>query len=241
MLRGAGELAFRLFLADAVGHDARRFLEDLAAVLALLGEDLVDASLTDQGVALAPDARVPEQLLDIPEPAGHMVQLVFAVPVAVDAAGHADLGEGAFQLPVLVVEQQGDLAERGAPALLRAAEYDVLHARAAQGLGALLAEHPAHGVADIALAGAVGAHDARDALAEDDLCPVGEGFEAVEFKLFQFHWTGFPSNEASIAAAAACSARFLLWPWASAELPSSRQTRTVNTRAWSGPSSRTSS
>ena len=46
-----------------------------------------------------------------------------------------------------------------------AGEDHVFHARAAQALGGLLAEHPTDGVAQVGLAAAVGAHDGGDAAA----------------------------------------------------------------------------
>ena len=53
-------------------------------------------------------------------------------------------------------------------------EDHVLHALAAQALGALLAEHPRDGVDDVALAAAVGADDGGDAGVEGELGAIGE-------------------------------------------------------------------
>ena len=65
---------------------------------------------------------------------------------------------------------------------LRSGKDDVLHACAAQGLGALLAQYPAHRVADIAFSGAVGADDRRNAFIEDDLGPLGKRLESVQLQ-----------------------------------------------------------
>ena len=54
-----------------------------------------------------------------------------------------------------------DLGQAEAAARAGAVEDDVGHLAAAQALGALLAEHPADGVDDVALARAVGPDDGR--------------------------------------------------------------------------------
>ena len=49
-----------------------------------------------------------------------------------------------------------------------------------RGARRLLAQHPAHGVGDVALAGAVGSDDGGDAGIEDELGLAGEGLEALK-------------------------------------------------------------
>ena len=181
------ELSFSFFLADAVGHDAGGFFKNLAAVFAFLGKDFVDPALADQGIAFPADARIAEKLLNVSEPAAGFVQLIFAVPAAINAARYAYLGKSAFQRSVAVVKRQGDFAVGGALSLLRAAENHVFHLRAAQDAGALLAQHPTDGVADIALARAVRPDDAGNSLIEDDLGPIHKGFEPVQFEFFKLH------------------------------------------------------
>ena len=88
----AGELALRLLLAVAVARDAGRFLKDLAALVALAGNDLGDATLPDDRVPVAAEAGVHEQLVDIAQAAGLAVDIIFALSAAVIAAGDHDLG-----------------------------------------------------------------------------------------------------------------------------------------------------
>ena len=83
---------------------------------------------------------------------------------------------------ILVIENQGNFAVAQRLARLRSAENHVLHAGAAQGLGTLLAQDPAHRVADIAFSGAIGTDDRRDAFIEDDLCPLGKRLESVQLQ-----------------------------------------------------------
>src|SRR5262249_1719848 len=61
------------------------------------------------------------------------------------------------------------------------------HAGAAERLGGLLAEHPTDGVADVALAAAVGPDDGGDALAvKTQFGLVAERLESLEFDTLQF-------------------------------------------------------
>ena len=74
-------------------------------------------------------------------------------------------------------------------------KIDVLHlAAAAQLLGAGLAQNPADGVGDVRLARAVRPDNAGNALADLDLCLIGEGFEALDFQFFQAHSMGTFQN-----------------------------------------------
>ena len=59
--------------------------------------------------------------------------------------------------------RQRDLRHAERLALARAGEDHVFHARAAQALGALLAQHPTDGVAQVGFSTAVRAHDGGDA------------------------------------------------------------------------------
>ena len=128
-----------------------------------------------------------EQVDDVLQAAGGAVEVVLALTVAVDPAGDHDLGEIHGQGAILVVEHEADLAVGEGLALLGAVEDHVGHAGAAQGFCGLLAQHPAYRIADVALARAVRPDNARDSLAEDDLRPLREGLEAVQFQFLEPH------------------------------------------------------
>ena len=82
-------------------------------------------------------------------------------------------------------EVQRDLGHAGGFALARAGKDHVGHVRAAQALGALLAQHPADGVGDVRLAAAVRTHNGGDAVTvELQLGAVAERLEAKDLKLF---------------------------------------------------------
>ena len=88
----AGELALRLLLAVAVARDAGRFLKDLAALVALAGDNLGNAALPDDRVPIAAEACVHEQLIDVAQAACLAVDIIFALAAPVIAAGDHDLG-----------------------------------------------------------------------------------------------------------------------------------------------------
>ena len=183
VLLGFGQLPVRLFLAGAELDDAGGLLEDLAAVLPLAGQDLVDPALADDGIAFLADTGIAEQVDDVLQAAGGPVQEIFALPAAVDPAGDQDLGILQGEALVFIVKDQGNFAVAQGLPPLGAAEDHVLHAGAAQGPGVLLSEHPAHRVRDIAFSGSVRSHDGGDAFLEDDLSPLRKGLEPVQFQL----------------------------------------------------------
>ena len=177
-----GELALGFLLAVAVLADARRLLEDLPAVAGFQGEDLVDAALADVTVALPAQARVHEQLMDVLQAGGLLVDIKFTVAGAVVPAGDHDLVGIIGQRPVGVVQSQGGLGKAHGLALLGAAEDDILHLGAPEGLAALLAHDPEDGVRDIRFAGAVGTDDGGDVIAKADQGLIREGLKALYFQ-----------------------------------------------------------
>ena len=119
--------------------------------------------------------------MDVLQAAGLAIKVVFAAAVAGHPAHDLDLVELAAELLLALGHDQGDLGELGRLAGVGALEDDVLHLAAAQGLGALLAQHPADGVGDVALAAAVGTDDGGHTGLETEGRVVGEAFEAVKF------------------------------------------------------------
>jgi len=165
--------------------DARRLLEDLAAVSALDRQYLVDLALTDDGIALAAHAGIHEQLVHVTQAHALLVDVVFTLAAAVIPAG-----DGNFALlhpgeDVLgVVEHERHLREAHLAALFRAAEDDVLHLRAAQRFARLLAHDPADRVRHVGLAAAVGADDGGDILTEVQYGFIGKALKSLNFERF---------------------------------------------------------
>ena len=213
------ELALDLALLRLELHDARRLFKDGAAVLGLGVHDLLDLALPDDGVALFPDADAVQKRDDVFEAAGLHIEQILALARTVQAAGHGDFVVLDVEHSVRVVEYQRDFAVRERTARLRAAENDVLHGRAAQGLGGLLAEHPTHRVGNVALAAAVGSDDDGNAVVEFNGGLVREGLEPHKLHFLEIH--GCDSIPYKIFAAAT-SAAFLFAPAPCASLPSAR-------------------
>ena len=149
---GVLQLLLRLLFPVTVLGNARGLLENLPAVAAFQGKYLIDTPLADVGVALLAQAGVHEQLIDIPEPGRLLIDIVFPVTAAVIPAGDHHLVGIIGQRPVGVVQGQGGLGKAYGSPLLGAAEDHVLHFRASQRFGALLAQHPQNGIGNIRLA-----------------------------------------------------------------------------------------
>ncbi len=81
-----------------------------------------------------------------------------------------------------VGERDADFGHAERLAVVGAVEDAVFHLGAAEGLGALLAEHPADGVGDVALAAAVRADDGGHARLEFELGLVRKALESDHFQ-----------------------------------------------------------
>ena len=113
-----------------------------------------------------------------------LVQQVVVLARAVEPAADLEHPVVDRQQAVGVVEDEGDVGHADRRPALRSGEDDVL-ALARPERPALLAERPAEGIGEVALARAVGPDDRADAAAELDDGPLGEGLEAVEPKTEQ--------------------------------------------------------
>ena len=185
---GGGQAVFGLVLAVAVFGDAGGFLKNFPPLGGFGAHDLGDTALAHDGVAVAPQAGVQQQFVHILEADVLAVDGILADAAAVVPAADGNFLGVHFQPVVAVVDGQRDGCVAHGPAGLGAAEDDVLHlAGTAELLGAGLAQHPADGVRDVGLAGAVGPHDAGDPGADGDAGAVREGLEPLDFQFFQAH------------------------------------------------------
>jgi hypothetical protein len=188
-------IELRLAATGLVLRDPRRLLDQGPAVGGLGREDLPDLALLDDRVGLRAEAGVHEHLVDVPEAAGPAVHQVLAVAVAVEAARDDAVGGPVRAVAVEALDLQVDLGHLERLAARAAGEDHVLHRRAAQALGALLAEHPVDGVGDVALSASVRADDARHAAVERHLLPVAETLEAENLDGIKTHGSqGKPPN-----------------------------------------------
>ena len=197
VLLDAFELAEGLLLAGLVLADAGGLVEDRPPVVLAGLEETLHAALLDDAVGVDAHAGVHEHLADVAQAAGRLVDEVFALAAAEQAAGDGHFLQAARRVAHLeqaagVVEDQCHLGVPGGSPRGRAVEDDVHHLAAAEALGRLLAQHPLDGVHDVALAATVGPDDATDAIVEFELHAVGKALEAANDQLFEFHTKRFP-------------------------------------------------
>ena len=184
---GVLELAECLFLLRLVLGDAGGLLEDGAAVLRAAVEQEGGLALLHDGVGAPADAGVHEEIVDVLEAAGGAVDQVLALAVAEDATGDADLVPLDPEFLLALGEGHRDLRHVVRLAGVGSAEDDIRHLAAAQGLGRLLAEHPADGVEDVRFAATVRADDGGHAAVEAQDGLRGEGLEADQFNGLEIH------------------------------------------------------
>ena len=181
-------LALGLVALDLEAGDACRLLEDVAPVLRLAGEDLVDLALLEDRVGALADSRIEEELADVLQKTALAVDVVLvALSRAEGATLDLDLGKVGLELVLAVVDRQGDLGVLHGLAAVGAVEDDVLHLAGAQRLRRLLAQDPFDRVDDVRLAAAVRSKKAGDAVREVDVRLVGEAFESVDVEALEEH------------------------------------------------------
>jgi hypothetical protein len=177
------QLPHRGLPADLVLRHPGGLLEELAPLVVAVAQDGLDHLQLDDRVGVAPHPGVHEEVLDVLQPAGDLVEEVFALPGPEDAPADGHLGILARQDVLRVLDREGDFGEpQGAP-VLRPVEDHVLHLVGTQRAVALFAQRPADGVDDVGLAAPVGADDRGEPRVEVQVRPLGERLEADDFDL----------------------------------------------------------
>ncbi len=179
--------ALRLILACTITADPCRLLKHGASILAVLAQDVIDAPLPDDGVALLTDTCIAKQIDDILQTAITTIELIFTIATAIDTSCDAHFVVGKGELLIGIVKREGHFAIVHGFFALGAIEDDIRHAIATKGFGALFAQYPTHGIADIAFPTAIRTHNASHILRKDDFRPFGKGFETVNFELGKPH------------------------------------------------------
>ena len=173
-----------------VAGDASRLFEETAQFLGLCLDDTRDHPLLDDGVGARPQSRAEEEIDHVAAAHALPIEEIAGFAAADDHALDRDLGEsppGAGHAAVGVVEDELDARARQGLSLVRAVEDHVGHLLAAQGGGAHLAEHPAHGVDHVRFAAAVGPDDAHQRAREHERGRLDEGLETGQFDLDESH------------------------------------------------------
>ena len=186
---GAGgvEAAEGLGAAALVLGDAGGLFEEPAAVVGVVGEDVLDHRQLDHGVGPGAHAGVHEQVEDVAEPAGGPVEEVLRVARAVEPAGDGNLGVLGREDAARVLDGQRHLGHAQRPFPRGAVEDDAAHGLAAEQARALLSQDPPDGVDDVRLAAPVRPHDRRHAGREVDGRLLGEALEPVEVEPAEVH------------------------------------------------------
>jgi hypothetical protein len=171
-------------------RDAGGFLDVAPTILRLGEQNLLELSLTDDGVERASDARLGEEFLDVHEPDDLPADPVLGLTRTEDRPGDLDLGHGHRDRAGRVVDHELDLGHAESGPRRRAGEDHVGHLPAAQGTRSLLAESPADRVDEVGLAGPVRADDHRHAGHELQDRLVRERLEPADRDLSQEHAAG---------------------------------------------------
>ena len=185
ILLGRFDLAFGFAPAGLVFRDPRRFFDEQTPFFRLGGHDFGHLALLNDGVALCPNAAVPEEVVDVLQTNRGLVDQVLRLPRPIEAAADFDfavmrvVGRG-FALGVL--ETENHLGHPDGRPIRRATENHIFHALAAKPARRLLAHHPTHGVGHIGFPTAVGTDHRRHAIIERECRPIDERLEPLELE-----------------------------------------------------------
>jgi hypothetical protein len=167
-------------LSPLEAPEAGGLFQQLAPLLGLRGEDLLDAPLADDRVHPAAEAEVGKQLDEVDAANGGLVQQVLALAAAVEPARDRKLRIRQRPVAVRIVEQELDLAE-----LLRRTTAASGKEHVVRFLGTELGRRERSGrpddrVRDVGLAGSVRPDDDGDARLQPHLDRIGERLEAAQ-------------------------------------------------------------
>ena len=181
------ETARRGVASIAIHPDARGFLEQRAAFLGAVRQEQVDHLGFDDHAGITAEAGAAQQVLDVTQTDGRLVQQVVALARAGKPPSHHDFGVRRGQVAGGVVEVERDFGDVHGAAGGGALEDHVLHLAAAEQPRGLLAQDPADRVRDVRLAAAVGPDNRGDAVLEGERDGVGKRLEAGQFEPGELH------------------------------------------------------
>ena len=210
-----------------VGRDAGGLFKEGQPFAWAQRQDLVDQPLTDDQIGVPAQSGPVQKVAQVHQTDTAAVEQVLTGAVAVGAALDRHLGEVDGKPTVAVVKRDGGTGHPG-PRALGAPGEDHILARAASDRGqALLAEDPADGVGDVALAAAVGTDDRRDPRGVEEGRGVGERLEPLDLELLQLghsasaassntrsktrHWSGARLMNGSSSARMRCALVLMSW------------------------------
>ena len=173
--------------AVAIEPDARRFFEQLAAIVRAIGQERVDHLAFDDDARVGAQARAAQQIRDVAQTAGRAVEEVVALARSRQPPRDHHFLERDRQRAVFVREVERDLGDVHRAPRRRSLKDDFFHLGAAQQSRALFAEHPPHRVRHVRLAAPVRPDDRRHTRIELHLGRVGERLEALQLELGESH------------------------------------------------------
>ena len=154
---GIIQLTLGLVFLDTVLSNTRCVLKNRTALLALAGDHVGNTALSDDGVAVATDTRIKEQLIDVAQTDGLAVDEILTLARTEIAAGDRDLVIGTIQVSKSfgVIKGYRNLGVTHGAAAIGTAENNVLHLATAQGFGGDLTQHPTHRVGNVGFTASV--------------------------------------------------------------------------------------
>ena len=178
------KLALGFLFSVTVFRYTCRLLKDMTSLVALFGYNFGYFTQTDDRISLAANTRVHNELVNVAESSLLIVYKILAFAVAIIATGYGNLVKLGVEsvFGVGVVKRYRYLGKAHLTAVVRSAEYNVLHLGTAYITAGKLTENPTHSVGYIGFSTSVRSDDYGCAALEGKHGSVREGFKSVKHK-----------------------------------------------------------
>ncbi len=181
------QLSLRFALAIFIFDNPCRFFNQAAAVLWLQGEDFVHLTLAYDGEPFPSQAGIHKELLHILEPAGRLIDQIFALPGTIQPPRYRNLLKIQIKDMGAVVQCQRHLCHPQRSAVRTSGKNDILHLAAPQIFYTLLTQHPTNAVHYIGLPTAIRPHNSRNSTGKFKFHFIGKGLKSLNLQSLQVH------------------------------------------------------
>ena len=155
--------------------------EHFPAAIFFVFDDIIHHTEFDNGIAIGTHPGIHEEVMDILQTAGYIIQAVFAFPVFIVFAGDGYSIELSGQEVFGILEGQAYFSQPASTAAFRAVEHETFEVFASEVADFVFTDYPTDTVDDIAFATTVRTDYPRNTFIKMQGGFVGKTFESFDF------------------------------------------------------------
>ncbi len=168
------------FLPGLIDRDAGSLLQHFSTTVVFVLDQVIDHVQGDDGVTVGTDTGIQKQILNVFQPALHIVEPIFTFPALVEATGDGNSIEFRRQQVARVLESETDLCQSAGTTGLGSVKNQAFQVLGPELADLLLPDHPADTVHDIGFSTTVGPYNAGHVLVELNHRFVREALEPLD-------------------------------------------------------------